>query len=76
MKLIKSLTVGLCAVALLASLSIARAEDKKEEKKACCEATVEAGKKCDHACCKKAAEAGKTCKKCHKDEKKAEKKAQ
>lgn len=66
MKFIKSLTLAVCCAAILGSLSIARAEDKKP----CCEATVEAGKKCDHECCKKAAEKGKVCKKCHKDEKK------
>ena len=51
---------------MLASFSIARAEDKKP----CCEATVDAEKKCEHECCQKAAEKGKICKKCHKDAKK------
>lgn len=48
------------------------ATDKKAETKPCCEATVDAGKKCDHECCKKAAEEGKVCEKCHpkKDEEK------
>jgi hypothetical protein len=36
-----------------------------EDKKPCCEATVEAGKKCTHECCKKAAAQDKVCKKCH-----------
>lgn len=75
MKFMKSLTVALCTVALLASLSIRAEDDKKEAKKACCDATVEAGKKCEHKCCQKASEAGKVCKKCHKEEKKEDKKA-
>jgi len=45
---------------------------------ACCDATVDAGKKCDHKCCVKAANDGKVCEKCHakkdKEEKKEEKK--
>ena len=32
---------------------------------ACCDATVEAGKKCEHKCCTKAADKGKVCEKCH-----------
>ena len=43
-----------------------------EDKKPCCEATVDAEKKCDHKCCQKAAEKGKICKKCHPDDKKAD----
>ncbi len=61
-----SLTV--CAFAFLGVSPVRAADDKKP----CCEATVEAGKKCDHKCCVKAAEDGKVCEKCHpkKDEKK------
>ena len=74
MKLIKSVSTMVCVAALLGMSSIGRADDEKkdEAKKPCCEATVEAGKKCEHECCKKAAEAGKVCEKCHpkKDEKK------
>jgi hypothetical protein len=68
MKLVKvlSLSVAVCAFALM-GVSTVRAAD---EKKACCEATVEAGKKCDHKCCQTAAEKGKVCKKCHKAEEK------
>ncbi|MDB6066135.1 MAG: hypothetical protein JWR26_2343 [Pedosphaera sp.] len=65
MKFMKSLTLAFCAATLLASLSIARADDKK----ACCAATVDAEKKCEHKCCTKAAEEGKICKKCHPDDK-------
>ena len=63
------------AAALLVSASLVRAEESKE-KKPCCAATVEAGKKCEHECCVKAAEDGKVCAKCHpkKDKKKEEKK--
>ena len=69
MKLIKSLTMTLCAVALLATLSLARAEDKPVAKKPCCDATTAAEMKCEHKCCQKAADAGKICKKCHPDAK-------
>ncbi len=72
MKTIKSVTTVttmLCALALLGGVSLLRAAD---DKKPCCEATVEAGKKCDHKCCKDAAEKGTVCEKCHpkQDEKK------
>lgn len=67
MKAIKLLTIAVCAFAWLGISNVRAAEDSK---KPCCEATVEAGKKCDHACCKKAAEKGKVCKKCHKTEEK------
>jgi len=67
MKAIKvlSLSVAVCAFALM-GVSTRAADDKKP----CCEATVEAGKKCDHKCCQTAAEKGKVCKKCHKSEEK------
>ena len=61
MKAIKLLTIAVCAFAWL-GISNVRAAD---EKKPCCDASVEAGKKCEHACCKKAADKGKVCKKCH-----------
>jgi hypothetical protein len=69
MKAMKLLSVCAFAVALLASPVWAA-----EEKKPCCEATVEAGLKCDHPCCKKAAEKGKVCQKCHPKKKAEEKK--
>ncbi len=37
-----------------------------EGKKPCCEATVDAGKKCIHKCCQAAAKNGNVCNKCHK----------
>ena len=69
MRLVCSLGAMACALTLLGAPSALRAAD---DKKPCCEATVEAGKKCDHKCCQKAAEEGKVCEKCHpkKDEKK------
>jgi hypothetical protein len=69
MKMMTSLGALLFAAALLAGPAMVRAQD---EKKGCCEATVEAGKKCKHECCVKAAEGGKVCEKCHpkKEEKK------
>lgn len=68
MKTVSFLTAALCSLTLLCATSTAlRAEgEKPAEKKACCEATTEAGKKCPHECCVKAADAGKVCEKCHK----------
>ena len=65
MKSIKSLVALLCAVAFMASLSIAQAET-------CCEKAKKEGKTCEHKCCVKAAKEGKVCEKCNpkKDEKK------
>ena len=65
MKAIKSFVAVACALAFLASVSIARAET-------CCEKAKAAGKECAHACCVKAAKDGKTCEKCNpkKEEKK------
>jgi hypothetical protein len=58
MKSVKTFTAMVCALALLASLSIARAET-------CCEKAKAAGKDCEHKCCVKAAKDGKTCEKCN-----------
>ena len=61
MKIMKNVIAVLCAAAILAGPGLAFAgagekdEKKPEEKTPCCEATVEAGKKCDHQCCKDAA---------------------
>ena len=65
MKSIKSLVALLCAVAFIASVSIAQAET-------CCEKAKAAGKECTHECCVKAKKEGKVCEKCNpkKDEKK------
>ena len=62
MKSVKSLVLAAVALAFCSSSVLA----------ACCDATVEAGKKCDHKCCVKASNDGKVCAKCHpkKDEKK------
>ncbi len=62
MKKIAMVSTLLCALAFVAGPTVARAID---DKKPCCEATVEAGKKCEHKCCQKAAEDGKVCEKCH-----------
>ena len=62
MRIVRSVTGIVCALALLASASVTRGDD---EKKPCCPATVEGGKKCEHKCCVKAAEGGKVCEKCH-----------
>jgi hypothetical protein len=61
----KTLTAIACAVALLGSLTLARAES-------CCEKAKAAGKECTHKCCVAAAKDGKTCEKCNpkKEEKK------
>ena len=55
MKLIKSLIVGMFALALLASPAFA----------GCCEKAKAAGKDCDHKCCVEAKKAGKVCEKCN-----------
>ena len=60
MKTIKLLSLAICAFALLSG-GVRAADDKKP----CCEATAEAGKKCEHKCCVKAGEKGEVCKKCH-----------
>ena len=67
MKAIKVLSVAVCAFAMLSFTNISQAAD---DKKPCCDKTVEAGKKCEHKCCQKAAEKGNVCKKCHKEESK------
>jgi hypothetical protein len=69
MKTIRHLLAAVCAAGLIAGTCLGA----EAEKKACCEPTVEAQKKCAHKCCVKAAEAKKICAKCHpskKDEKK------
>lgn len=55
MKLVKSLVLAVVFGTFCTSHVLA----------GCCEATVAAGKKCDHKCCVKAANAGKVCEKCH-----------
>ena len=75
MRPLKLMTAMVCALALIATSSRIRlGAQEKEQKKPCCEATVEAGKKCKHECCKKAAEDGKVCEKCHPKKDKEEKK--
>ena len=69
-----ALTGVLLGSMLAGGVSLRAAQEKKDDKKSCCEATVEAGKQCKHQCCVKAAEDGKVCEKCH--PKKEEKKAQ
>lgn len=54
----KTLTAIACAVALLSSLTLARAET-------CCEKAKAAGKECKHKCCVEAKKDGKTCEKCN-----------
>lgn len=68
MKIMTTLGALVFAAVLFAGPGLVRAQEKKP----CCEATVEAGKKCKHECCVKAAESGKVCEKCHpkKEEKK------
>ena len=68
MKLVKTLIITCCTLALFSGAAV-RAQD---EKKPCCPATVEGEKNCAHECCKKAAAEGKICQKCHKEEKEEE----
>ena len=61
----KAITAIVCALAVLGSVTLARAES-------CCEKAKAAGKECTHRCCVEAKKAGKTCEKCNpkKEEKK------
>ena len=54
----KNLTALLCALTLLGSMAIVRAET-------CCEKAKAAGKDCTHPCCVQAKKDGKTCTKCN-----------
>ncbi len=58
MKLIKFLSVFVCALALIAGPAFAES---------CCVKAQNAGKKCEHPCCVEAHKDGKTCEKCQKD---------
>ena len=58
MKAIKSFVAVACALAFMASVSVARAES-------CCDKAKAAGKTCEHKCCVKAAKDGKSCEKCN-----------
>ena len=61
----KSISAIVCALVLLGSIAMVRAES-------CCDKAKAAGKDCSHECCKKAKADGKACAKCNpkKDEKK------
>jgi hypothetical protein len=54
----KAITAIVCALAVLGSVTLARAES-------CCEKAKAAGKECTHKCCVEAKKAGKTCEKCN-----------
>jgi hypothetical protein len=54
----KSLTAIICALVMLGSASLLRAET-------CCEKAKAAGKACEHKCCVKAVKDGKVCEKCN-----------
>jgi len=54
----KAFTAIACAIALLGSLTLARAEN-------CYEKAQGAGKECKHKCCVEAKKDGKTCEKCN-----------
>jgi hypothetical protein len=60
----KSISAILCAMVLLGSMAVVRAES-------CCDKAKAAGKECEHKCCVKAKKEGKVCEKCNpKEEKK------
>ncbi|MBI5386467.1 MAG: hypothetical protein HZA90_17485 [Verrucomicrobia bacterium] len=59
MKIVKLLSVLVCASVLMAGVTWAA-----DEKKPCCDPKADS-LKCECACCKKAAEKSKVCKKCH-----------
>jgi hypothetical protein len=73
MKLIKLLSVVICALALAAGPVLGAEEAKK--KQSCCEKAKAKGEDCKHPCCVDAKKEGKSCEKCNpKTEKKEEKK--
>ena len=57
-KTMKSISAVLCALVLLGSVAVVRAET-------CCEKAKAAGKECEHKCCVKAKKEGKVCEKCN-----------
>lgn len=61
----KSIIAVACALAVLGSVSLARAES-------CCEKAKAKGEECKHKCCIEAKKDGKVCEKCNpkKDDKK------
>ena len=63
MKLIKLLTITVCAFAFVAGTAMA--EGKAVAKKTCCEKAKAADKDCTHPCCVEAKKDGKTCEKCN-----------
>ena len=63
----KSITAIVCALAMLGSVSLARAES-------CCDKAKAAGKECEHKCCQKAKKDGKVCEKCNPKKEEAPKK--
>jgi len=86
MKLIKTLSAVVCALAILAGPAMAAdssSKDTKDKKQTCCEKAKAEGKECTHKCCVAAHKEGKSCEKCNKnkedlkkdDKKKTEKKA-
>ncbi len=67
-KLVLTLSVIACALALASTATFAaekQAKEKNRKECGCCKATVDAGKACGETCCKKAADNGKVCEKCH-----------
>ena len=70
MKVIKTLSAVICALAVLAGPVIAAdaGKDKDTEKKqTCCEKAKAEGKECTHKCCVAAHKEGKSCEKCNKN---------
>jgi len=60
MRMIKSLMVAVCALALLSNTALA--EGKKQT---CCEKAIAEGKECRNKCCLSAHKNGKSCEKCN-----------
>jgi uncharacterized protein YycO len=63
MKIIKTVTAVVCAVALLAGPALAA--DKAVEKKTCCQTAKANSKECTHKCCVAAHKEAKSCLKCN-----------
>jgi hypothetical protein len=79
MKIIKTLSALMCAVAIVALPATAADSKTAKAKQTCCEEAKEKGKDCTHKCCVAAHKDSKSCEHCNpnkEDVKKADKKAE
>ena len=69
MKAIRTLVVGICAIAFLTSTALAA-------EKTCCQKAVAERKECKHKCCVAAHKDGKSCEKCNPNKEDLKKKSE